>query len=177
MVDAGQTGVIAGITGCTCVLEVEMTEGTPSERTVMDVLRRVVDGASVRTVFGEPVTRDGVTVVPVARIRGTGGAGGGDAPAPDAKQAGGSGAGLVVSARPLGAYVVRDGKVTWRPAVDVNRIVLGGQVVGVVALLTAGTVLRRWLATTEHRHGRRGRHGGPLRAALGAAGRRRHEGH
>ena len=160
------------VTGTRGLEEGAMTEATPSERTVTDVLRRIVDGASVRTVFGEPVTRDGVTVIPVARIRGTGGAGGGDAPAPDTKQAGGTGAGLLVSAKPLGAYEVRDGKVTWRPAVDINRIVLGGQIVGAVAVLTAGIVLRRWLAMPERRHGSRRHRPAPVRAAL-AAGRRR----
>jgi hypothetical protein len=32
--------------------------------------------------------------------------------------------------------------VVWRPAIDVNRIVLGGQVVAVVALLVLRSVLR-----------------------------------
>ena len=31
----------------------------------------------------------------------------------------------------------------WRPALDVNRVILGGQVVAVVALLTFRSVLRR----------------------------------
>jgi hypothetical protein len=47
-----------------------------------------------------------------------------------------------MTARPVGAFVIRDGDLHWRPAVDVNRIVLGGQVVAVVALLTVRTILR-----------------------------------
>lgn len=146
-----------------------MTETNPSERTVSEVLRAIIDGATVRTVFGDPVDRDGVTIVPVARIRGTGGAGGGDAPAATTKQAGGSGAGMLYGAKPLGAFELRGGKVTWRPALDINRIVLGGQVVGVVALLTAGAVLRRWMATGgTGRTGCRRHHGGASQRGRGA---------
>jgi hypothetical protein len=44
-------------------------------------------------------------------------------------------------ARPAGAWIVRDGEVSWRPAVDPNRIVLGGKIVAVVAPLTPGRIL------------------------------------
>jgi hypothetical protein len=47
-----------------------------------------------------------------------------------------------VNARPVGAYVVRDGELTWQPALDLNRVILGGQVVAVFALLVIGAVLR-----------------------------------
>jgi len=42
----------------------------------------------------------------------------------------------------VGAYVVREGRVSWQPALDVNRIVLAGQIVAVVALLTLRTIVR-----------------------------------
>jgi hypothetical protein len=41
-----------------------------------------------------------------------------------------------------GAFVIRGDQVSWRPAVDVNRIVLAGQVVGVVELLTIRAVVK-----------------------------------
>ena len=43
---------------------------------------------------------------------------------------------------PAGAFVVENGHAVWRPAIDVNRIILGGQVVAIVALLTFGSVAR-----------------------------------
>lgn len=50
-----------------------------------------------------------------------------------ARGAGRAGAGGFAShARPLGVYVVHDGEVTWRPALDLNRVILGGQIVGAV---------------------------------------------
>jgi uncharacterized spore protein YtfJ len=122
--------------------------------TLGDTLRTMLDSAAARTVFGEPVTRDGVTVIPVARVVGAGGLGGGggtrsgpDVGEPEAGEVAthgsGSGGGFTLAARPVGVFVVRDGDAHWRPALDLNRIVLGAQVVGIVALLTARTLIRR----------------------------------
>lgn len=96
---------------------------------------------NARRVFAEPLERDGVTVIPTAAVRGGGGGGGGT----DAEgKGGGTGSGFGVTARPVGAFVIRGGKLAWRPAVDVNRIILGGQILGGLALfLTAVVVGRR----------------------------------
>jgi uncharacterized spore protein YtfJ len=80
-----------------------------------------------------------VTVIPAARLQG--GAGGGTGEDPQG-QGRGSGSGFGVTARPVGAFIIRDGDLNWRPAVDVNRIILGGQVVLVVALLTIRAIIR-----------------------------------
>jgi uncharacterized spore protein YtfJ len=94
-------------------------------------LKGARDAMSTRGVFGEPVERDGVVVIPAARVSGGGGGGGGG----DTEGNGGAGSGFGLSARPVGAYVLKGGEVSWRPAVDVTRIVLGGQVVLAVGLL------------------------------------------
>jgi hypothetical protein len=39
--------------------------------------------------------------------------------------------------------VIRGDEVTWKPAIDVNRVILGGQILGVVALLVIRSILRR----------------------------------
>ncbi|MDR6321716.1 hypothetical protein J3R03_005912 [Actinoplanes couchii] len=39
--------------------------------------------------------------------------------------------------------MIRGDEVHWRPAIDVNKIVLGGQLVAVVAFLVARSLLRR----------------------------------
>jgi len=51
--------------------------------------------------------------------------------------------GFGVNARPVGVYVVKDGEVTWQPAVDVMRIIVGGQILGLVAILAFRSILRR----------------------------------
>ena len=121
---------------------------------VLEILQGVIDGVRAGTVFGQPIEKDGVTVLPVARI--SGGGGGGKGQDAGGREAEGAGGGLGLSARPVGVYVIRDGKVSWSPAVDVTRVILGGQLVGVVALLTLralfkiirGRMARRQAAST-----------------------------
>lgn len=40
-------------------------------------------------------------------------------------------------------YVIRNGNATWQPALDLNRIIYGGQIVAMVALLVLRSILRR----------------------------------
>ena len=42
-----------------------------------------------------------------------------------------------------GVYVFKDGDVRWRPAVDVNRIIMGAQLVAIVGLITLRTLMRK----------------------------------
>ena len=97
----------------------------------MSKLEALRDVLTVKRVFGEAYEAHGVTVIPVAAIRGGGGGGGGE----DLKQQVGAGAGLGVIARPVGVFVVDDQAVRWKPAVDITRIVLGGQLVAAILLL------------------------------------------
>jgi hypothetical protein len=39
-------------------------------------------------------------------------------------------------ARPAGAYIIKDGKVRWQPAVDVNKVIVTVGAVIVTALIT-----------------------------------------
>jgi uncharacterized spore protein YtfJ len=106
---------------------------------VQEILAQARDSMTVKRVFGEPYEKDGVTVIPAARVQGGAGAGGGEDPQGQGK---GSGSGFGVTARPVGAYVLREGELSWRPAVDVNRIILGGQAVVIVALLTIRAIIK-----------------------------------
>ena len=106
---------------------------------VQDVIAQARDALTVKRVFGEPYEKDGVTIIPAARVQGGAGGGGAD----DAQGQGrGSGSGFGMMARPVGAFIIRGGELSWRPAVDVNRVLLGAQVVAIVALLTARTILK-----------------------------------
>ena len=106
---------------------------------VQDVITQARDAITVKRVFGEPYEKNGVTVIPVARVKGGAGGGGGEGPDGQGK---GSGSGFGMSARPVGAFLIQGNDLTWRPAVDVNRVVLGAQVVALVALLTIRTVVK-----------------------------------
>ena len=49
---------------------------------------------------------------------------------------------LGLSARPVGAWVIRDGEVKWHPALDLNRVIFMGQLVAIAALLTVRSVVK-----------------------------------
>jgi uncharacterized spore protein YtfJ len=109
---------------------------------IEEVIAQARDALTVKRVFGEPYEKDGVTIIPAARVQGTAGGGGGQDPQ---SQGQGSGSGFAIAARPVGAFVIRNGELSWRPAVDVTRIALGGQVVTVVALLTIRAIIKTWV--------------------------------
>ena len=106
---------------------------------VEDVIGQARDALTVKRVFGEPYQQNGVTVIPAARVRGGAGGGRGEGPESEGK---GSGSGFGITAHPVGAFILHDGELSWRPAVDVNRIIFGGQVVVVVALLTVRAIVK-----------------------------------
>ena len=91
------------------------------------LLQGARDASTVRRVYGDPVERDGVTVVPAAAVRGGGGGGG------DNDNNGGGGFGL--AARPVGAYVIRGDEVEWKPALDAQRLLLAAAGLAALALL------------------------------------------
>ncbi len=48
---------------------------------------------------------------------------------------------------PVGAYVIADCAVTWRPAINVNLVILGGQLVAVAAIWALRGVLKARVKT------------------------------
>jgi hypothetical protein len=108
------------------------------EMNPQDILSGAQDAMSVRRVFGDPVQAGDVTLVPVAVIAGGGGGG--------SKSAAEAGAGFGLSAKPAGVFAVSGGQVRWRPAVNVNRAILGGQIVGIAAIGVVGALVRLWLS-------------------------------
>jgi len=106
--------------------------------------------ATASAVFGDPVEKDGVTIVPVARVRyGAGGGGGrgsgrkkkrGEA---DREQDVGYGQGGGVQASPVGYIELRDGKATYKRIVDPVRpiaVLLLFPVVGVLSFAMMAVV-------------------------------------
>lgn len=134
-----------------------MSQTMANETTPLDTVREVVGKMAVDRVFGNPITQDGLTIIPVASVRGGGGGGRGEGGDKGAKGPGGeaammgkgSGGGVGMMAKPLGVFVVKERNVRWRPAIDVNKVVLGGQIVAVIALLTVRAIAR---ARSGHRH-------------------------
>ena len=85
---------------------------------VTDVVNSAKDAITVKRVYADPYERDGLTVIPAAVVTGGGGGGTGH----DEKGQEGEGGGFGISGRPAGAYVIKGDHVSWRPAVDPNRL-------------------------------------------------------
>ena len=99
-----------------------------------EMLKGAQDAMSARRVFGEPIERDGTMFIPAASVRGGGGGGSDDA--------GNGGGGYGVMAHPIGLFEVRDGSATWKPTLDLNRVILGGQIVAIVLLLVLRSIFK-----------------------------------
>lgn len=115
---------------------------SPTRQSLLERAATALGGrASVRAVYGEPISQGGVTIVPVARGRfGFGG-----------DEAGGGGGAEV---RPLGYVEITDGGSTWHPvasgslgarsfAVGLGVGLAVGVVVGVVVAATVRGLARR----------------------------------
>lgn len=101
---------------------------------VDELLSGARDVMTVKRVYGDPIERDGVMIIPAAKVAGGGGGGG------DKENNGGGGFG--VTASPAGAWIIRDGQVEWEPAVDATRIATTGMLVGIVFLLVVRSIAK-----------------------------------
>ena len=108
-----------------------------TQAVIKNITEQVEKTANVRTVFGEPIETDGLTLIPVACVRVSGGGGGGRKPSEgDKEREGGMGMGLSVMAAPVGFIEVRDGEATMVDIVDKNKIGMAAVVAGGLVLLT-----------------------------------------
>lgn len=108
-------------------------DGGPVDGFVERIAERIGARASVRAVFGDPIERDGITIIPVARVRWGFGGGSGNGPVavgpgidgqgPPASEAGadgslagsGSGGGGGAAADPIGYIEIGPDGATFQP--------------------------------------------------------------
>jgi uncharacterized spore protein YtfJ len=96
-----------------------MDQSTAAQTPALSLLERLgqqlTSSATAQAVYGTPVERDGITVIPVARARyGFGGGGGGGTQEHEATGSG-AGAGAGVSLTPVGYIELREGRSRFRP--------------------------------------------------------------
>ena len=101
---------------------------------VDEMLKGAQDALAVSRVYGEPIQKNGVTLIPAVEVMG-GGGGGGD-------EANNGGGGFGVSARPVGTWVIRGDDVTWAPAVDATKVAMRGMLVAIVFLFVVRSVVK-----------------------------------
>jgi uncharacterized spore protein YtfJ len=123
----------------------------PQRATFLERLaRRLGLNASAKAVFAEPVERDGVTIVPVAKVRwgfGGGSGSGRKLRKGDIREKGsGGGAGGGVHVSPLGYIEIKDGEVEYKPIRDpaalVPLLAVGG-IVGWILLRGLRKLIRK----------------------------------
>jgi uncharacterized spore protein YtfJ len=114
------------------------------------LLESLGGAATAKAVFGEPVEKDGLTIVPVARVRFGVGGGGGRGPGrkkkgddSDAEQVGyGQGGG--VQAGPLGYIELSGGKASYRRIADPARPLAIALLSPLVAAISFGIAALVW---------------------------------
>jgi uncharacterized spore protein YtfJ len=114
----------------------ENPHGKEEDMKLDELMSTARDSITVKRVFGEPYEKDGVTIIAAAAVTGGAGGGGGH----DKQGQEGEGGGFGMSARPAGVYVIKDGSVRWRPAVDVNRLLATVGAVAIAYLITRARV-------------------------------------
>lgn len=101
---------------------------------VDEMLQGARDTMTVKRVYGEPIEKAGVTLIPAAEVRG-GGGGGSDA-------ANNGGGGFGVSARPVGMWIIRGDEVEWEPSVDATKLALRGMLMVMFGLFVIRSVVK-----------------------------------
>ena len=112
---------------------------------IQELLSRVGQNLSVSRSFGAAYEKDGAMIIPVAFVAGGGGGGEGTGPASSAsgdesahdhgalasseELPGGLGGGFGGVVVPMGAYVVKDDRVRWVPAISANVAIFAGLIV------------------------------------------------
>ena len=116
-----------------------------------NVAERLQTSAGVKTVFGEPVSAEGKTIIPVARVRYGFGAGGGPVPrtdpepgSEDQSEALGGGGGGGIEVTPIGFIEVTPGETRYVSFEERRRI---------VRTLVIGVLLALFLLRQRRRRG------------------------
>ena len=97
----------------------EAATGQPADHFLERIADKLGARATVQAVFGEPIERGVVTVVPVARVRWGFGGGGGRSEAAETGPASGSGGGGGVTAEPVGYLEIGANGAEFKPITGV----------------------------------------------------------
>ncbi len=113
------------------------------QQIIQSLSEAVATKATVKNVYGDPVTAEGKTVIPVARIQFGFGAGGGSGDKGEGQKGEGGGAGGGVKCTPAGILEISAGETRWIPIHDYKRL---------AAVLAAGFTAAWLLAKCCRRH-------------------------
>ena len=117
--------------------EVQRQVASPVGRFIEGIADRLGGRATAAAVYGAPIERDGVTVIPVAKVRWGfgGGSGSGAGRAGEGGQGSGVGGGGGVFASPVGYIEIKNGETEFRRIKDPTAVLLA-----VPPIIVAGSV-------------------------------------
>ena len=122
----------------------DLEKAGPADRFIGTMAEKLGAVARAATVFGEPVEREGITVIPVAKARWGFGGGAGQVKekGDDRKHEEGAGGGGGVQVTPVGFIEIRNDAATFRPIRNVSfGWIVAGSILGLILL--RGTAKRR----------------------------------
>lgn len=117
------------------------------ERVIEGAITKVLPNVDQKVVFGDPVERDGITVIPVARVShgyGFGAGSGRGIEADEAGGGGGGGGGGGLSVRPVGYIEMGPDGTQFKPILDV-----GALLTRIVPFIGLAMLLTIWLGRRE----------------------------
>jgi uncharacterized spore protein YtfJ len=127
----------------------------PADRFLERLAERLGGKASVTAVYGEPVERGGVTVIPVARVRwgfGGGSGSGGSQAGPGGGQGSGVGGGGGVTASPVGYIEIANGRTEFRRIHDPVHLLVFAPLI-LATGISMGLILRGLRRLAQSRGG------------------------
>lgn len=116
----------------------------PANAFLERIIERLRGAAAAEAVYGETVERDGVTIIPVAKVRWAFGGGNGTGEGPDGRGSG-TGVGGAISSTPLGYIEIRNGEAEFKPIQDPANLLMVPPVIiagGLSAVLIIGALRR-----------------------------------
>jgi len=91
-----------------------------------EVKETIAINGRARAVFGQPVSNDGVTIIPVAKVTTMGGGGGGWSDDKNKEGDTGGGLGFSTTAEPEGMIMMNDGEVKYKQNWKLKPLMWGG---------------------------------------------------
>jgi uncharacterized spore protein YtfJ len=103
----------------------EKIPGLRTQQSIRGILESAFDKGDVRRIYGEPVVRNGRTIVPIADVGSAFGFGSGSSGEPGKEGEGGGGGGKVTG-KPIGYLEITDDGSCFKPVYDVTKIAIWG---------------------------------------------------
>ena len=120
------------------------TKKINTDKLIKDIRDTIEKNANAKVVYGDPITKNGITIIPVAKtsVKGGGGGGFGDSKKED-QTGGGMGLGLAVNVDPMGYIKITNKQVKYEPIVDISRLAIIGAIAAALTAIVGILILSR----------------------------------